>query len=526
MLKGDPHRVGPYRIVGRLGAGGMGVVFAGVDCRGGRAAVKLVHEDLIADAVFRARFVREVDILARVTGPYLAPLLGADISASTPWLATVYIPGPTLQSHVASGRHLSGAHLDAFACGTAAALSAIHEAGVTHRDFKPANVILSPTGPRVLDFGIAHTADDTAITRTGAWTGTPGWTAPEQYQGHPGGPKADIFTWAMTVAYAATGSHPFGTGPPDVLAYRVMSEPPNLTGLAAELREALTYALDKDPSQRPTALDLYAATASSLSDAPTAVLDDDRTMVLDRTQMAITRVWDFPADIDSSWEVTAASGPRRRRNLAAATTAAVLAAAAAGGLTYFALQAGRDAHQQQAENIGATQASPTVGVQPTGAPETTTPASASSSATASPSLIPVTAVATPTTFRTSARPPYAEPQSEYFLAAHPAATAAERRIEAAISQEVPAVWNFDFEVTFDPERDGVFLTSASIGNAHYPGLDDEMRRVGAVLCTVLKDELKADPNGPYDRYFFGIDQNPGQLMIIEFGRGSDCQNTI
>ncbi|MGW9036210.1 serine/threonine-protein kinase, partial [Streptomyces sp. NPDC055721] len=234
---GDPQRVGPYRIIGRLGSGGMGTVHAGLDAAGSRVAVKVVHPAQADDPEFRARFRREVQLSARVQGPCLIPLLAADPDADTPWLATAFTPGLTLDRHLAVHGPLVGATLIAFAAGTAQALATIHAAGVVHRDVKPQNVILAAGGPRVLDFGIAHATDGTSVTRTGVMTGTPGWVSPEQYRTGAAGPEGDVFTWGALVAYAATGRPPFGTGAPDVIAYRVMSDEPDLQSLPDALHE-------------------------------------------------------------------------------------------------------------------------------------------------------------------------------------------------------------------------------------------------------------------------------------------------
>ncbi|MEU6654712.1 serine/threonine-protein kinase [Streptomyces sp. NPDC046900] len=218
----DPVRIGRYRVVGVLGAGGMGTVYAAVGERGERVAVKVVHAGQVADEQFRARFRRGVQVLARVSGPCLVPLLDADPEAETPWLATAYVPGLTLSQHAAAHGPLAGIRLHLFAAGTARALAAVHAAGVVHRDLKPANVILAPDGPRVLDFGIAHDADGTAVTRSGMLTGTPGWLSPEYYRDGSAGPPGDVFAWGALLAFAATGRHPFGTGTAEAVAFRVL----------------------------------------------------------------------------------------------------------------------------------------------------------------------------------------------------------------------------------------------------------------------------------------------------------------
>ncbi|MDA2809489.1 serine/threonine-protein kinase [Nocardiopsis sp. RSe5-2] len=249
----DPSTTGPFRLLGRLGAGGMGTVYAALTPQDRPAAVKVVHRELTEDADFRARFAREVALVRRAQSPCIPRFLGADTDAARPWLATEYVPGPTLRAHVRDHGPLQGARLRAFAAGVAEALQALHGLGIVHRDLKPGNVILAPTGPKVLDFGIARALEETAITATGGLFGTPGWIAPELYAGAPPSPAADVFAWGGLVAFAATGSAPFGSGPPDVLAYRAMSEPPQLDGVPGPLAGLVSGALDKAPERRPTA---------------------------------------------------------------------------------------------------------------------------------------------------------------------------------------------------------------------------------------------------------------------------------
>ncbi|MBE2999285.1 serine/threonine protein kinase [Nocardiopsis sp. HNM0947] len=250
---GDPEQIGPYRIVGRIGAGGMGVVHAGLDAQEGCAAVKTVHPHIAADPDFRARFAREVDLVARVDAACTPGFLGADVEAEAPWLATEYVPGLTLGQYVRGNGPLTGGRLTAFAAGSAEALTAIHAAGVVHRDLKPGNVILSPGGPKVLDFGIARAVDATALTATGGLFGTPGWIAPEQYAGEDATDRSDLFAWAGLVLFAATGSEPFGRGAVDEVARRTRTEEPDTGDLPVELAEIVDRAFAKNPADRPTA---------------------------------------------------------------------------------------------------------------------------------------------------------------------------------------------------------------------------------------------------------------------------------
>ncbi|UXX97428.1 serine/threonine protein kinase [Streptomyces sp. AD2-2] len=255
-----------------LGVGGMGTVYAAVGERGERVAVKVVHAGQAADEQFRARFRREVQVLGRVSGPCLVPLLEADPEAENPWLATPYVPGLTLAQHAAEHGPLAGIQLYLFAAGTAGALEAVHAAGVVHRDLKPANVILAPDGPRVLDFGIAHVADGTAVTRTGIMTGTPGWLSPEYYRDGTAGPAGDIFAWGALLAFAATGRHPFGTGNAEAVAFRVLNGEPDLAGVPDELADTVESCLAKDPARRPAAAAVAEKTAALLGEQATQAL--------------------------------------------------------------------------------------------------------------------------------------------------------------------------------------------------------------------------------------------------------------
>ena len=248
----DPRSVGDYRTVGRLGAGGMGAVYAAKDASGALVAVKLVHGDLAADPEFRVRFHREADLVRRVVSPCVPRFLASDTGAEQPWLATEYVAGPTLSQHVREHGPLTGPGLRAFAVGIAEALRAIHAAGIVHRDLKPGNVVLAPDGPKVLDFGIARALDETAITRTGGLFGTPGWVAPELLRGGPPTPAADMFAWGGLVAFAATGRSPYGKGSAETVAVRVLDGHPDLDGVPEDLMPLVTAATGSDPGLRPT----------------------------------------------------------------------------------------------------------------------------------------------------------------------------------------------------------------------------------------------------------------------------------
>ncbi|MFF4294100.1 serine/threonine protein kinase [Streptomyces vinaceus] len=253
----DPKRVGELALVGRLGAGGMGVVYLAQGSDGRLVALKRLREELASDPEFRARFRREAATLLRVQGTCTARVLAVEAEASTPFLVMEYVQGPTLAEHMGEHGPLGGEMARVFAVGLAEALVAFHRAGVVHRDLKPGNVLLSDHGPKVIDFGIAQAADATALTRAGVTVGTVGYMAPEQVRGQAG-PPADVFAWALTVAYAATGRHPFGTGPTDAVLYRVLHEEPDLDGVPPRLKALLSAALDRSPERRPAAGQLLA----------------------------------------------------------------------------------------------------------------------------------------------------------------------------------------------------------------------------------------------------------------------------
>ena len=249
---GEPTVVGPYRLLGRLGSGGMGRVYLGRSAGGRTVAVKIVHPHFALDEEFRARFRREVDAARRVRGSWTAPVLDADPEASVPWVATGYAAGPSLAAAIADGGHLPPHSVRVLGAGLAEALSAVHALGLVHRDVKPSNVLLTVDGPLLIDFGIARATDGTAsLTSTGVSIGSPGYMSPEQILGKGITGAADVFSLGAVLAYAATGRSPFPGDSSAALLYKVVHEPPRLDGLEGDLRDLVERCLSKESAARP-----------------------------------------------------------------------------------------------------------------------------------------------------------------------------------------------------------------------------------------------------------------------------------
>ncbi|WP_405088685.1 protein kinase domain-containing protein [Microbispora sp. NBC_01389] len=275
LQPGDPTRLGPFVLSGRLGEGGQGVVYLGEDQAGEQAAVKLLHVKFTGDAVARSRFARELRAAQRVASFCTVRVMAADLEGDTPYIASEFIDGRSLRETVEERGTVTGSALERLAVGTATALTAIHQAGIVHRDFKPDNVLLAVDGPRVVDFGIARILDSTA-TITSRAIGTPAYMAPEQISGGKVGPPADVFSWASTIAYAATGTVVFGGDSIAAVLNRILNHEIDTSTLPEPLAGVVRACLRKSPDERPTAdqilLRLLGRTASG--DASTTVLSE------------------------------------------------------------------------------------------------------------------------------------------------------------------------------------------------------------------------------------------------------------
>ena len=275
LRKNDPQRLGRYELVGRLGEGGMGVVYLANTADGRQVAIKMIRADLEVDEEFRRRFRSEVNRARQVPPFCTAEVLDADPDHERPYLVVEYVDGPSLSAVVAERGPLSPANLHALAIGMATALTAIHGAGVIHRDLKPSNVLLPPGSPKVIDFGIARTVEATSHhTATNQWLGTVAYMAPERFGDNASTvitPAADVFAWGAVLAYAGTGRTPFAADSPPVVAARILTQPPELTGLVPPLRELVEQALAKDPAARPTSRELLDLLLVAGPDRPPAV---------------------------------------------------------------------------------------------------------------------------------------------------------------------------------------------------------------------------------------------------------------
>ncbi|MBZ3905826.1 bifunctional serine/threonine-protein kinase/ABC transporter substrate-binding protein [Streptomyces griseiscabiei] len=258
LLPADPSVIGGHRLAGRLGAGGMGVVYLARSPHGAWCALKVIRAEYAGDPGFRARFRREAELASRLTGRWTVPVVAADADARSPWLATAYVPGPSLAEAVALHGPWPEARLRGLGAALAEALESVHTAGLVHRDVKPANVLLAVDGPRLIDFGIARALGATALTTDGSVVGSPGYLSPEQARGRTVGPPSDVFSLGCVLARTATGRPPFGTGGAAAVLYRTVHEPADLDGLPEALDSTVRRCLEKDPERRPSMSELRA----------------------------------------------------------------------------------------------------------------------------------------------------------------------------------------------------------------------------------------------------------------------------
>ena len=252
----DPQTIGEFRLHARLGAGGMGQVYLGFSPAGRPVAIKVVHTQFARDPEFLQRFSREVAAAGSVSGMYTAPVVGSGLNDNPPWLATAFVPGPPLAAVVGRYGPLPEAAVWRLAAGLAEALRAVHAAGLVHRDLKPANVLLADDGPHVIDFGISRAFAGTQLTSAGMVIGTPGYMSPEQAEGLASGPQSDIFSLGCVLAYATTGSAPFGDGTAASILYRIVRTEPDLSAAPAGLHQLIAACLKKNPADRPDPLQL------------------------------------------------------------------------------------------------------------------------------------------------------------------------------------------------------------------------------------------------------------------------------
>ncbi|MFD3665596.1 PQQ-binding-like beta-propeller repeat protein [Streptomyces sp. NPDC058659] len=324
-----PEYAGDYRLQACLGSGGMGIVHLAASASGLRLAVKVVHARYAEDPEFRARFRQEVAAARRVSGAFTAPVVDADPDAVRPWMATLYVPGPTLADQVRRNGPLSPAELRRLTAGLAEALRDIHRAGVVHRDLKPSNVLLTDTGPKVIDFGISRPVDSDLHTETGKLIGSPPFMAPEQFQRpREVGPAADVFALGSVLVHAATGHGPFDSDSPYIVAYQVVHDEPDLTDVPEELAPLVARCLAKEPAERPTPAEIMSALLPPSYKAEAFIPAQRRRPTLPEGEPGASPAW----DADTRVRETTVPPPRRRRpRIRPRLTAALVAVLALTG---------------------------------------------------------------------------------------------------------------------------------------------------------------------------------------------------
>ncbi|MER7947795.1 protein kinase [Streptomyces sp. NPDC096079] len=325
----EPEYAGDYRLQACLGAGGMGVVHLASSASGLRLAVKVVHARYAEDPEFRARFRQEVAAARRVSGAFTAPVVDADPDAVRPWMATLYVPGPTLADQVKRNGPLSPAELRRLTAGLAEALRDIHRAGVVHRDLKPSNVLLTDTGPKVIDFGISRPVDSDLHTETGKLIGSPPFMAPEQFQRpREVGSAADVFALGSVLVHAATGHGPFDSDSPYIVAYQVVHDEPDLTGVPADLAPLVARCLAKDPVERPTPAQIMRELLPPSYAAEAFIPAQRRRPALPGGESGPAPVWDADTPVRVTAPAPSRRGPRGLPRIRPRPTIAVVAALA------------------------------------------------------------------------------------------------------------------------------------------------------------------------------------------------------
>ncbi|MFI9759238.1 ABC transporter substrate-binding protein [Streptomyces sp. NPDC051963] len=331
LLPADPSVIGGHRLAGRLGAGGMGVVYLARSPHGAWCALKVIRAEYAGDPGFRARFRREAELASGLTGRWTVPVVAADADARSPWLATAYVPGPSLAEAVALHGPWPAVQLRSLGTALAEALDGVHTAGLVHRDVKPANVLLAADGPRLIDFGIARAVGATALTTDGSVVGSPGYLSPEQARGHTVGPPSDVFSLGCVLAHTATGRPPFGTGGAAAVLYRTVHEEPDLDGVPEGLEGIVRRCLAKEPKSRPSArelVDFFGEFASGnwLPEGLPALVAARAARVLDLPVPEPTMVTG-PSSVEPA---ETPSSPTRRRLLVAGAALGVTAVAGTG----------------------------------------------------------------------------------------------------------------------------------------------------------------------------------------------------
>jgi serine/threonine protein kinase len=340
----DPQELGGYQLLGRIGAGGMGVVYLAETRTGRKLALKAILKEFVQDPDFRTRFRREAAAAMKVRGRFLATLIDADPDAEQPWLAIEYVEGPSLTAVVQARGPLPEPDVRTMLAGVAEALRAVHAVGIVHRDLKPSNILIGQDGPFVIDFGIAQASDSTSLTRTGLKVGTPSFMAPEQIRGSLATPAADIWALGAVALYAATGQRAFGEGDTTVVYYRVVHEDPDLSACPAWLLPLVQACLSKDPEARPDLQEVldflnevpagFRTATTKITPGPVLVpLDDDETALRDDDDDATVLKVEQP-EPQPEPEPVPEPAPMRRRLLARPTT---WIAAAAGALVVGAV---------------------------------------------------------------------------------------------------------------------------------------------------------------------------------------------